>query len=240
MVNGRIYCVVERNNMSEVGGMQFDLINDKHYLLLANGQELGLNSIGMHGPVATSDEALLLTIPRNVEPSAQSTLILIHGSFMIVAWIGLTSIGIIFARYFKKTWTNQKTCGKDTWFIWHTMSMILTVILTIAGYIIIFVEVGEWRTSVHSVTGTIVMAFVLLQPIGAILRPQPTAPNRPIFNYLHFCFGNITHLLAIITIFYAVPLMAAELPDWTTYVLVAFVAYYMLMHITFTVFTSKH
>lgn len=154
---------------------------------------------------------------------------------MIVAWVGLTSIGIFLARYFKRTWENQSICGNKAWFFWHFLCMVLTFILTIASVIIIFVEIGEWRTSVHAVTGIIVTAFVVFQPIGAVFRPAPTSKNRPIFNFLHFSFGNITHVLAFITIFYAVPLVNARLPQWTSYVLIGFVVMYLLMHVLLTV-----
>lgn len=40
----------------------------------------------------------------------------LHGSFMVAAWIGSASIGILLARYFKKTWVGSQLCGKDQWF----------------------------------------------------------------------------------------------------------------------------
>lgn len=215
--------------------MTFNLF-EEHFLLLASGRELGENSIGEHFELrAYSDYAVNLTVPANVVPGERSVLILVHGSLMIVAWIGLTSIGIVFARYFKKSWTNHKICGKDVWFFWHFICMSLTWVLTITAYIIIFVDLGQWRTTVHSVAGTVTLAFAFVQPIGGIFRPHPTAKGRPVFNFMHFCFGNVTHTLAIITIFFAVPLISAEIPYWTTYVLVAFVSFYLLMHIIFSV-----
>lgn len=48
--------------------MTFDLINDKHFLLLASGPEIGLNSIGPHSRREASPEDVLLTIPRDIEP----------------------------------------------------------------------------------------------------------------------------------------------------------------------------
>jgi hypothetical protein len=35
---------------------------------------------------------------------------------MVAAWIGSASIGILLARYFKKTWVGSQLCGKDQWF----------------------------------------------------------------------------------------------------------------------------
>lgn len=221
--------------MTSVGGRTFDLTNQRHYILLASGLQVEADTIGGHDLEASSEFAVLLTNPANIEPATISTLLLAHGSLMMVSWIGLTSIAILFSRYFKKTWANQRICGKDVWFIIHAVCNTLTLILTISGFIIIFVDIGEWRTSPHSIAGTVVMAFVLLQVIGASFRPEPTAKGRPIFNLLHFYLGNITHGLAIITIFIAVPIRGAELPIWTVYVLLAFVVCYLLMHITLSV-----
>lgn len=89
---------------------------------------------------------------------------------MIVSWIGLTSIGIVFARYFKKSWSNRKTCGQDVWFIWHVICMFLSWILTIAGFVIIFVYRGEWSTSAHAIMGCVVLGLAVIQPIGAVFR----------------------------------------------------------------------
>ena len=217
-------------------GKIFDLIDQKHYLLLASGIELRENSVGQHlTSVISSENAVNLTIPANIE-AGRRVLVMVHGSLMVVAWIGTASIGIFLARYFKDTWKDQLISRKHhVWFVWHFVSMLLTWALTIASFIIIFVDVGAWRTSVHSVAGTVVMVFVSLQPIGAIFRPKPTHHNRPIFNFLHFAGGNITYILAIITIFYAVPMAPALLPDWTTYVILAFFVFYLSMHLIMTV-----
>lgn len=79
------------------------------------------------------------------------------------------------------------------------------------------------------------MVLVFFQPIGAVLRPAPSNPRRPIFNFLHFASGNIAHILAVLTIFFAVGLTGANIPDWTVYILVSFVVYYLLMHFVFSV-----
>lgn len=233
--NGRIYCRVERESFSIIENIVFDLNNEKHHILLASGTVLDSNSIGEHSIVAASDEAVLLTIPRNLSVNVR-VLVMVHGSLMIVAWIGLASIGIFLSRYYKKTWVNQKVCGKhDVWFFWHIICMILTWVLTISAFIIIFVEVGQWRTSVHAITGTIVTALLFFQPIGAVFRPKPTHPGRPIFNFLHFSSGNIMYVLALITILYAVPMASSGLPNWSAYIIVAFAAFYLIMHLLLTV-----
>jgi len=41
----------------------------------------------------------------------------LHGAFMLTAWIGAASIGIVLARYYKQTWVGSRLCGKDQWFV---------------------------------------------------------------------------------------------------------------------------
>lgn len=170
-IDGRIYCKVKRKAVTEVHGVEFDLVNNKYYLLLAGGYHIDVDSVMQHDDRGISYSPVLLTIPQYVRQNEpQSVFILIHGSFMIVSWIGLTSIGIVFARYFKKSWSNKKMCGQDVWFIWHLICMLLCWTLTIAGVIVIFVYRGEWSTSVHAVMGCIVLGLTVLQPIGAVFR----------------------------------------------------------------------
>lgn len=233
-MDGRIYCTVERVSFSSIDGMDFDLYQ-RHFLMLASGESLRENGVDYHTRRAVTGESVYLTEPRNIEPASISVLILIHGAFMIVAWIGLTSIGIFLARHYKKTLNNHKTCGKDSWFIWHFICMVSTLLLTIAGVTVIFAEYGAWRTTVHAILGITVLALVVLQPIGAIFRPSPTSETRPVFKSLHFFFGNVIHLLAILSIFFAVPLAAAELPSWMSFVIVGYVVFYLLMHLLLNV-----
>lgn len=60
MIDGDIYCRVERQANATVRGKVFDMINDKHFLLLASGMNVFDDSIGPHTIPAASDEALWL------------------------------------------------------------------------------------------------------------------------------------------------------------------------------------
>lgn len=64
------------------------------------------------------------------------------------------------------------------------------------------------------------------------MRCHPGTPKRPIFNWLHWFVGNAAHILGIVAIFYAVDLDKAELPKETDFLLIAFVAFHFLMHLT--------
>lgn len=41
----------------------------------------------------------------------------LHGVFMVIAWIGSTSLGIIFATHFRDQFSHIKIKGKDVWFV---------------------------------------------------------------------------------------------------------------------------
>lgn len=168
---------------------------------MSSGSTLSELSIGYHGSNrAASSRAILFTEDANevdlARPKVSRTLLLIHASFMIFAWIGFTSIGVFAARYFKKIWSGTKIFGKDAWFVVHQISMSLTWILTISAVAIIWIDVGEWRTSTHSVLGIIATVLCFIQPVTAFFRPSPTDEARPIFNFMHGSVGKIAHFLA--------------------------------------------
>jgi hypothetical protein len=171
IVDGRIYCRVARDTNTVVRGQIFNLETQMHYIQVAGGPVVLPNHVGAHLTFRhMSDTMVDLANPGKVRGARLSPLLLTHGSLMIVAWIGLTSIGIVMAKYFKPMWPNKKIMGKDLWFFWHTCCMILTWILTLVGFILIFVDLGTWRSTTHSILGCIVFTFASLQAIGGVMR----------------------------------------------------------------------
>lgn len=47
---------------------------------------------------------------------ASKLLLRLHGAFMLIAWVGTASVGILLARYYRQTWVGSQMCGKDQWF----------------------------------------------------------------------------------------------------------------------------
>ena len=47
---------------------------------------------------------------------------MLHGSFMVAAWLISASIGTLLPRYMKKTWVGKQLMGKDMWFFVSTHS----------------------------------------------------------------------------------------------------------------------
>ncbi|KAG8228316.1 hypothetical protein J437_LFUL007034 [Ladona fulva] len=219
-----IRCKFTREVNTVSGGREYDLVNDKFCILLAAGNTLKENSVGYHfGRRDFTASPQHLSDVREIK-GASKLLLRLHGAFMVAAWLLCASTGILLARYFKRTWTGSQTCGKDQWFAWHRMIMLLAWALTVAGFVIIFVELGEWSTTadLHAVLGTITTALATIQPIMAAFRPAPTGKRRPMFNWAHWFVGNAAHILAVVTIFFAVKLVKAELPTWLDWVLVAY------------------
>lgn len=111
-----IYCQVERQPVSIINGIKFDLAKHSYFLLLASGSGLRATTVDYHDIVRlASQQALKLSEVANVEGKSK-VLLRLHGAFMITAWIGTASIGILLARYFKQTWVGSSLCGKDIWF----------------------------------------------------------------------------------------------------------------------------
>lgn len=180
--------------------MVFDL-SQSHYLLMASGLTASSLTVGYHDINRDSSaDAVLFTEENPVlieafDDPISHTLVMIHGSFMIVAWVGAASIGIFSAKYMK-IWTGRKLLGKDIWFAIHQVCMSLTWILVISAFTIIWVAVGEWRTSAHSVLGIIATALCFIQPFGAFFRPAPESASRPLFAFLHGSVGMLAHTIA--------------------------------------------
>lgn len=114
--NGQIYCQVERDPVTTINGIKFDLPKESYFLLLASGSGIRPSTVDYHDIVRlASQQSLKLSEVTNV--AGRSKLLLrLHGAFMITAWIGTASIGILLARYFKQTWVGSSLCGKDIWF----------------------------------------------------------------------------------------------------------------------------
>lgn len=133
-----------------------------------------------------------------------------HGILMIFTWIVLVSTGILIARYFKRTWPDQKLCSKAIWFAIHRTIMSSVAVLTLISFILILVyKKGQWVSTVnrrefaHSIVGILVVCFAAIQPFMALFRCNPDDHYRFIFNYAHAIVGFTAFILSITAIFLA-------------------------------------
>ncbi|XP_043583133.1 putative ferric-chelate reductase 1 homolog isoform X1 [Bombus pyrosoma] len=230
-----ITCRFWREKTTVVQGREYDLVSTPYNLLVAAGKSLKSNGIGFHDTAydATGDAKLLSDVGGYT--TASNILIRVHGALMLASWIGTASIGILLARYYKQTWVSSQLCGKDHWFAWHRFFMILTWSMTIAAFVIIFVELGEWSSEViHASLGLATTILAFIQPFMAAARPHPGAPRRPLFNWAHWFVGNAAQICGIIAIFFAVRLNKAKLPEWVDWILAAYVVFHILTHLILT------
>ncbi|CAG4994971.1 unnamed protein product [Parnassius apollo] len=235
IIDGKLYCKFRRDVVSVVMGQTFDLANNKYNLMVVSGDSMkDPDRVGFHSLAYESTGEPLALATVGSAAGASKLLLKLHGSFMLIAWLGSASIGILLARYFRQTWVGRQLGGVDIWFAYHRILMVVTWLLTIIGFIIILIEVGGWTSTgdnPHAITGIVTVILCFIQPIGAYFRPHPGTKKRPIFNWLHWFFGNAAHILGIVTIFLAIYLQKAELPIWSVYVMAAFVAFHVIMHI---------
>lgn len=218
--------------------MEYNLGRDEYVILLAQGP-FANGVLQYHTRKIKSSEPQALGIASNLA-GASRLFIQLHGSFMIGAWIFSASCGIFLARYFKQTWTNSKMCKLDQWFIWHRTFMMTTWGLTIAGFVLIFLELNGWTDipisqNPHALLGCITTGLCFMQPFIAMLRCAPDARRRPIFNWVHWFVGNAAQIVGVVAIFFAVELDKAGLPRETDYLLIAFIAFHFLMHLVLSI-----
>ncbi|CAH2058294.1 unnamed protein product, partial [Iphiclides podalirius] len=234
-IDGKLYCKFVRDPVSVVQGRTFDLVNDKFYLMVVSGDSMkDAERVGFHSLAYESTGTPLALAAVGAPEAAPKLLIKLHGALMLAAWMGSASAGILLARYFRATWVGRRLAGNDIWFAYHRILMAGTWVLTLVGFVVILVEAGGWAPgggNPHAITGIVTVILCFIQPIGAYFRPHPGTKKRPIFNWLHWFIGNAAHILAIVTIFLAVYLPKAELPVWSVYILAAFVAFHVIMHV---------
>ncbi|XP_013195136.2 putative ferric-chelate reductase 1 homolog [Amyelois transitella] len=235
VIDGKLYCKYRRDTVSVVKGQTFDLANNKYNLMVVAGDSMkDADRVGFHSLAYQSTGEPLALATVGTAAGSSRLLLKLHGSFMLAAWLGTASLGILLARYFRQVWVGKQLGGKDIWFAYHRILMVLTWLLTVCGFILILVEVGGWSSTgdnPHAITGIVTVVLCFIQPIGAYFRPHPGTKKRPVFNWLHWLVGNAAHILGIATIFLAVYLQKAELPPWSVYILAAFVVFHVIMHV---------
>ena len=164
-----------------------------------------------------------------------------HGIIMLFTWILLASTGILVAQFFKTAWPGRKVFGKAVWFNIHRTIMSLAWLLTIVAFILILIyKKGKWiptelkKEFAHSITGILVISFAVIQPFMALIRPEPDAPRRFIFNYAHGFVGYSALLLSIVTLFLAMfftQFNFEENKEWA--ILVAWVCWIFVIFLVF-------
>ncbi|KAK2706518.1 putative ferric-chelate reductase 1 homolog isoform X2 [Artemia franciscana] len=239
--DGYMYCKFEREQNLGTDGVITDLAM-KHHLLLSRGAISG-DRISYHGQNKASSAEPISIASLSGVTSRSDVLIRVHGSMMIVAWIWAASCGILFARYFKQTWVGKQFMGKDLWFVFHRLLMVLVWSLTMISFIIIFSEIGGWSSipsyiNPHPILGCVTTGLAFVQPIMAYFRPHPGTSKRALFNWAHWFVGNAAHIVGVATIFLAIELPKAGFtgnPGVMYWLLGSYVAFHVTIHLIFSV-----
>lgn len=232
--DGNLYCRFERQAQLVIADKHFDMAKEYH-LFLARGPASD-NGISYHDRQKTVTARSVSLAETGSVGASKGTLVKLHGALMVAAWMFAASCGILFARYFRLTWVGKQLGGKDLWFVFHRILMIITWLLTVIAFVLIFIELGGWTslpvtTNPHAVIGVVTTVLAFIQPFMAYFRPHPGTPKRFIFNWAHWLVGNSAHILGIVCIFLAVDLDKAAIPYWVNWLLVAYVAVHAASHL---------
>ncbi|KAM5148172.1 putative ferric-chelate reductase 1 [Mantella aurantiaca] len=230
-VNGMLKCSFI--TQSAISTQQRSSGNANYYVFIAKGPSNAAGQIQQHTKTVTSTTKVdLSSFGVSGASTGTNSVILGHGALMLIAWMTTGSIGMIMARYMKSA-AGKPFLGKAIWFQTHFFLMILTVILTIIAFIMIFVEVAGWSGDVgaHPVLGCIVMVLSFFQPIGAMFRPDPKNERRFIFNWGHRLNALVIKVLAVATIFLGLILIDSSSTQWMAKVMGGFFAWEVLFYI---------
>ncbi|KAI2807574.1 DOMON domain-containing protein frrs1L [Blomia tropicalis] len=229
--NGMLYCKWRKRRRFTLRGTRFDLKESQYYIMMAYGRLATLNNFHrkeIHMDKVVSESLIDFKLVGFISAHSKMFLVKLHASFMVLAWVGFVSIGIITARYFKPLWLSHSMFGVRIWFAIHRSCMIMSIILITIGAISIAIYAETFVVGPHQIVGCIALAMAILNPIGAIFRPDCDAENRWVFNWIHWLMGNVGHICAIAAIFLAFELTTIRLP-------VAFlwsIAFYLFFHLT--------
>ncbi|XP_078658281.1 putative ferric-chelate reductase 1 [Branchiostoma floridae x Branchiostoma belcheri] len=218
----------------------FDLGNSSYHIFLASGDTNvltdGTVEIEWHRNRAYSAQPVDVTSISLVAAASAPILVKLHAALMMSAWMLTVSIGAVLARFYKPMWPNSTWCGVKIWFAIHRAAMILTVLLCVVAFVIIFffknwTFVTGTNAEIHAIMGIIVTVLAVIQPFMSLLRGGPGEPKRRVFNWFHWAFGTGARVMAIIVMFLGLDFPAMDLPDEATYVLASWVAWQALSEV---------
>ncbi|XP_069795148.1 ferric-chelate reductase 1-like [Narcine bancroftii] len=228
--DGMIQCSFRRNIWLLEYSERFDL-DRQYYIFLAEGKaENGRIHKHHRQPLITQGKVNLRGSPKELKGSRSPLHIKAHGSLMFIAWVTTANIGVIVARFFKPVWPSTTLFGKKVWFHMHRNLMMTTVLLSCLGFILPFLYRGGWShcAGAHPYFGCLILTLVILQPIMSIFRPNPCAPRRYLFNWLHWATGTFARIIAVASIFLGMDLPALDLRNpWDTLVMVGFIVWHV-------------
>uniref|UniRef100_A0A8D0AMX4 Ferric-chelate reductase 1 n=1 Tax=Sander lucioperca TaxID=283035 RepID=A0A8D0AMX4_SANLU len=204
--------------------------SNAYYILFVHGPSSN-GQIQIHTETFISTKMINISSPEVVLDAGVPSIFKAHGALMLISWMTLGSLGMMVARYLKKTAKGEKLIGKDVWFVVHVGVMILTVAATIIAFILIFSYEQQWSGGVHPVLGCLVMILSFLQPIMALLRCAPQHPRRFLFNWSHALNALVIKVLAVAAIFTGLQYLDSTADQWLVKVMGGMVGWEALFFI---------
>ncbi len=196
--NNNIICSFNRVKSLEGYETHFDLNQKKYFILNAWGTiDPSISKLIKHTERYSS--ATSVDFETGEAPTAlviNENLIKAHSILMVIAWLFITSTGIIFARYYKYLFGKKLIMDVQFWFFAHRALMTLVMLLSLAGLILVlFYKNWVWikpeanARFIHSIFGIVSIGLGFVNPIMAFFRPAKDSRNRPIFNWAHRILG---------------------------------------------------
>lgn len=113
---------------------QADLAYKNFHILLARGPIVNEQK-SIHFERSASLTPVSLAQIGSLKSLGSHFLLKVHGSLMITIWVGLVTISIVLARYYKNEWANSKVNNLSIWFILHRTFMLIAWFVTIIAII---------------------------------------------------------------------------------------------------------
>ncbi|BFZ01457.1 hypothetical protein BsWGS_04496 [Bradybaena similaris] len=239
------YIINQTSNVLDYTNVTFNKEQDWH-LMLAWGKAMpASNVLAKHVvmPPVTCSKVNLKEVAVHRGTSFPA-LVRVHGALMIIAWIFFGGIITVVSRHYRGWLPKVTLLGTKVWFQVHRELAILVLILTITGIIAIFAQYGAIIRQFaipHAYVGLAVVAAVSIQALAGALRPGIDHKMRYLFNWGHRFLGQITHILAAVTMFLAfdIQYFSKEQKIFGVAVLSVWVAVQLMWHIAFEILACE-
>ena len=195
--------------------LMYDM-NQKLYAILAYGS-MGSSKPRYHSQYFVSSAKLdflkqlgpISTAERSVKTQEW-----VHGLLMMLGFLALAPLGIFTSRY--------KVLFGEVWFKRHFIVMVTTMLLIVIAFVIILVHTHGWPevADKHHYAGGIAVIVFLVQPLMALLRPEPTHPRRWIFTWAHRFVGAVGWLLGAIAATFAMQMFQLDISLMVVFIVV--------------------
>ncbi|CAH3025110.1 unnamed protein product [Porites evermanni] len=220
--NGVVSCRITRE--VNPGIQNFKDLDQQQFLLGAIGRLAGKNVPKKFTIRAQLMESFPIITHSQQRLNLHCFLFCFSGILMTLAWTLFAFVGLFTARYMRQVWEPRKLLGEKAWFTVHRTLMTVTLLLTIASTIFIFVKEDGWSDDkgAHPFCGMVAITFAVIQPIMAAFRPHPGEPRRNIFNWTHRIVGFIALIMAVVTIYLGLCLYNEDVGRRGLYAVIAF------------------